>query len=167
VLFFPALPADDAVASWTLLVHGQGDGAEVEAARGTAELPEGFEPSKPTPHAFRGARAARRLARYRGGVPTAVLSARWKDVLKSSEIGMTLSADVAFEGQYVVLASGRLLFATVRGTTLAEMTAFGRKDDVMKQRHELVASARLVSACDGLALTVPGDSVSDEEALPR
>jgi hypothetical protein len=166
VLFFPALPADDAVASWTLLVHGQGDGAEVEAARGTAELPEGFEPSKPTSHAFAG-HVQRDGWLDIGGVPAAVLSARWKDVLKSSEIGMTLSADVAFEGQYVVLASGRLLFATVRGTTLAEMTAFGRKDDVIKQRHELVASARLVSACDGPVLTVPGDSVSDEEALLR
>lgn len=164
-VFFPALPGAATSTPWTLTVHESSDAAAVEAARGSMSLPEGFAPPAPDPHDYA---ATVELEGWLdvAGEPVAVLSAKWADVVESELEGMKLHADVAFEGRYAVLASGRLLYAHVEGTTDAEMSGLGLTEP-MKQRHELVATARSTASCAGPVLVPPAAAFEPEAALLR
>ncbi|MCA9707756.1 MAG: nuclear transport factor 2 family protein [Myxococcales bacterium] len=171
VEFWPALPsalAPGGRGSWALTIHGQGSGLEVETTRGTRKAPEGFEFPPPTPQVFDAEVEVQGWLDVEGQ-PAVVLVSQWNHddegsidpAVPKGEVP-ELDVDVSIEARsrYVVLATGRLLWADVHHVTDVEMGMGGQS---MKQHHDLRATARLVEACDGPVMVEPAPAPSPEE----
>lgn len=170
VEFFPALPSDTTIgasAPWALTIHRRGDGMGVESTRGKTPMPEGMPVPEPKPNTLDATAAVGGWLSVEGE-QAVVLTSRLEHSEDVNGDPGTPLADMKSRvklqraGEFVVLSSGRLLLADVRGTTDAETTFDA--DNVIKQRHDLHATLRLLGACDGPVLKAADDVAKPEEA---
>lgn len=151
-LFFPDLPEGaGSTQAWELAVHGQACGAAVEVRRGGTKAPPGFKAPAPRPETL-GATATFERWIAVDGEPAGVVRTRWTfgdpavRPLPAPPAAPTLQVSAGStgtgEGVHVILASGAVLYASIRETTDFEMRY--PKGDVMKQHHVTTAELRLV-----------------------
>ena len=175
--FWPALPASPAAGSkadWALTMHRRGDGIRTEVERGGRTVPEGFEFPTPTPRTLDAEVVVQGWVEV-SGQPAVVLVSTWTHDSTETLRAPTPPSLGGVEGpstevsersqsrsRYVVLASGRLLWADQHRITHVEMSM--GSEHTMRQRHDLRATAALVEACDGPVLRDVVPEPSFEEA---
>ncbi len=171
IMFFPALPRapePGALFDWKPMVHLPAAAMAVEAARGSLKLPAGAS-AEVTEREAAATPLAVRVQSLRwievDGEAALELAASWRtqeSLADEDRPGAPPSeANSRFEGHYVVLASGRLLHAAIRGVvdvTLQTGAASPMLQHI-EHRHEL----GLVSACGGPVLPSPLDERSPAE----
>lgn len=157
-IFFPALPQGQREARWPLRFHARGSGTAVEARRGTLKIPEGAKVSDPV---VLEQDATVRLLRWVkvDGQPAALFKAQWraehhqtheqKFPGKDKSVTQEINTETDASGHYLVLASGRLLAASVKSDMQVNLkTGFeGGEPSEMDQTHALRAGALLQKGC--------------------
>ena len=166
VVFFPALPTAPQPGSernWPMTLYPRTAGAQVEARRGTIALPEGSPSEPPRGTEITATVTLEGWVRIEGE-PAMVLSARWAQTQSSTterelpgnpdgsgggKMVQTIDSTGTTVGRYLVLAKGRVLAAQVKSDLDVTLgTSFeGQPPRTLKQKHTLIAEARLVGAC--------------------
>ncbi|TAK19067.1 MAG: hypothetical protein EPO40_35235 [Myxococcaceae bacterium] len=160
VRFFPALPESTRVGAstpWRYRVHDDGAGLAVEMRRGHTTLPPGV--SAPTPHGEDATQTVR-LARWISvdGEPVAALDSTGGGSSHAQQAMGPVAAVITdatwrMTGAFLVAArSGRVLLSRYDDVRDIRTQAPGTD---MRQRHTTHGEMRLVSVCDGPALSSP------------